>query len=90
MGMLDYMREQKNKKQYVSSETEAQTIFNQQQESIKNIKDTKGLKEIVDYWERQKDLNETMFEQTEKDKDKYFALYKQSKMFLQFIANLLD
>ena len=87
--MLDYMREQKNKKQYVSSETEAQTIFNQQQESIKNIKDTKGLKEIVDYWERQKDLNETMFEQTEKDKDKYFALYKQSKMFLQLIANLI-
>ena len=89
MGILEYIDENRRQKKYTQNVTDAQEMFNKQKEAIKNIKDTAGLKEIIRYWETQKELNENMFEQG-KDKEKYFALYKEAKMFLKFIANLLD
>ena len=88
MGILDYMKEQKAEHIYAKDLGEAENIFLSQKEAIQSLKDSRGLKEIVNYWERQKELNENMFENS-KDKEVYFALYKQSKQFLQFIANLL-
>jgi len=89
MGILDYMRTKKVEHKYAKDISEAENMFLSQKGAITSIKDSSGLKEIVQYWERQKEANENMFESS-KDKDKYFALYKQSKEFLNFIANLLD
>jgi len=89
MGIINYINENRLQKKHVQNINDAQAMFNKQRDAIRAIKDTQGLKEIIAYWERQKEINEEMFDQS-KDKDKYFALYKESKLFLQFIANLLE
>lgn len=88
MGITDYIKDKKEEFAYSKNILEAETIFLKQRESILSIKDTPGLKEIVAYWERQKNENERMFDVSTTDKPKYFALYKQSKQFLNFIENM--
>lgn len=88
MSILDYIQNKGAEAKYAKDLTEAENIFLKQKEAIQGIKDTQGLKEIVEFWERQKEINESMFE-TGKDKEIQFALYKQSKQFLNFIGNLL-
>lgn len=68
---------------------EAEAIFMRQRESIKAIKETQGFKEIVAYWERQKDENERMLD-SHSEKECYYKLYKQSKQFLTFLENLTE
>ncbi len=86
--MLDYVQNMGAEHKYAKDISEAEEMFLAQKEAITSMRETSGLREIITYWERQKEANENMFESS-KDKEKYFALYKQSKMFLQFIDNLL-
>lgn len=90
MGVFDYINQRGLNTKYAKDLTEAEEMFNAQKEAIQSLKDSQGLQEIVAYWERQKEINENMFENAKENKDMYFALYKQSKMFLQFIGNLLE
>ena len=90
MSILDLLGD-KDEKQYNKAQSEAIEMFNKQKSSIMALEGSDGLKTIVNYWEQVKNINENMFEKAKmEDKDKYFALYKQSKMFIEFINNLLE
>jgi len=82
MGIYDYLDNRK----YEKDISKAEEIFLQQKSAIQGLKGTTGLKEIKAYWERQKEINENMFDQT--GEKVYFKLYQQCKQFLNFIENL--
>ena len=89
MSIFEVIEQAGKEVKYNKNITEAQKIFNKQKQAIKNLKGTEGLTEIKKYWESMKELNENMYEEASMDKKPiYFALYKQSKQFLNFIENL--
>lgn len=90
MGLFDYIAAKKTEARYIKDIDEAENVFLRQEKAIRGIKDTPGLEEIVNFWKRQQEINENMFESCKaEEKDKYFSLYRQSKSFLNFIDNLL-
>lgn len=90
MSILDVLGNRDEKK-YDKAQEEAVNMFMKQKNSILALKGTDGLETILNYWEQAKDINENMFEKAKmEDKDKYFALRKQAKMFIAFIDNLLE
>jgi len=82
MGIYNMLNNYKHDKEI----SKAEEIFLKQKEAIMSLKGTSGLKEIVAYWTRQKEINENSFGNT--GDNTHFALYKQSQQFLKFIENL--
>jgi len=91
MGMIDYLKERGEVRKYMKAEESAMDVFKRQQNSLLALKGQAGFKAIMEYWESVRDINEAMFEKASiADKDKYFALYRQSKGFIEFIKNMTE
>lgn len=88
--MIDFLNFNSVEKENVKQTSEAEKIFKNQVRAIKRLVTNKDFDIILGYFKNLKDINENSFEhaKTIEEKNVYFALYKQSKNFLNYIENL--
>ena len=88
MSIIDYMKEQKVSKTYAKDVQEAVNIYLEQKNAIKDIKDKKGMKEIIKYFEREKDAALKAIMNSGKARDYEKGKYELADNFLSFVNRL--
>ncbi len=91
MSIFDIIEESKYKKareENFSALEHAAEVYDKQKKSIRAIVKTDGYKEILGYWQREKELYENRLVQNPKDKDSIIEGFKISKRFVEFLENI--
>lgn len=93
MSIFDKIKDHESSKHYKADVAEAVEVFERQKQGLRAIKDETGFKEIVAYWQRQKNAAEARFDSGVKENKTDVlarARYIEAKNFLNFLKNVLE
>ena len=90
MSIIDVINDNKAKKVYAKSIDDAVKIFEQQKNALKKIKNTEGLKEIKDYFKREKEASMRLIMNSSKNNEKEKGRYELADNFLKFVDRLVS
>lgn len=92
MSIFDLIDEAKSAREFRNADQEAVKMFEAQKKALQYIKETEGFKEILKFWEREKEAAENRL-MTAKDIDNLAearASYALAKRFIGFITARLQ
>lgn len=86
MSILEYMQERDSKNSFAETQGRAEKMFNAQKEALKGIADTTGFKEIVSFWEREKESAIQRNMTAKKEDATAKAMYQLADRFLKYLS----
>lgn len=94
MNVIDWMKERELNNKLINSEEaldEAIKIYDSSKQALKNIRDTEGMKLLMNYWMSRKEACESFFLSDATSPDlmlKTRGRYEEATKFLQFLDNM--
>jgi hypothetical protein len=85
MGIIDYLSDKKSARTFNESQTQAEKMFLMQKEALRAILDTAGMKEIVRFWQAEKEAATQRIITAKKDDPTARAMFALADRFLKFL-----
>jgi hypothetical protein len=87
---LDYIRKKIYERKLTKSRNiDAQDIYDKRVEAIKEIVNTQGFKEIIEYWQREVKIHDERLDEMPKRPESILESRRVAKNFLAFLENLV-